>query len=473
MTTTDKESLVRPKTSDRVHDDDIFDTFESIHPKDVYSNLTIKDNDRKRTIVDSWHDGRDADLTAQTLNQEDLDGKIAELKQFKKELLARDDLDPTAKQLYRWKVNEDIANIYMLQASAQGDMRNFRRWNEFIYGKPDELIYRAALDFVAHDAESMLQQDGSDEAKASAREVLASLEGKRGSREMLYPESQIFDKLRKDHWRAGGYYALLMLGTKVPESSKVTPDIGVPILDKVVHDNLQSDYTLEPSSSTTWEVSHKSGAVKYPGNFNMAPERFIGLGLGHEIGTHLLERVNGLRSALKLAGVGLDRQETGSEGRGVVREELAYENHGDFQQTPRWQELLRRHIAISYASGLDGGEKTSSEVFSFVSAIDKMYALRDEKDASSDETVKAANAKTDALLLRVLKGTDGKGGAYLKDKIYLEGYVATWLTAAVRGVRSVSDGDVAKFDINNGRHIEALQKLGILPSSDSIDRIVA
>ena len=465
----DKETLLRSKTEEAPLDEIVFADFKEIHPQDVYTNLTVRGDERKQHIKDTWHRGGDANLTA-TLDEQDLTEKVDKLLQFKHDLLTRNDLGEDVKQLYRWKVNEDIANIRMLQASARGDMRAFRRYNEFIYGKPDESVYRAALDFVAHDAEKILASDSSDEAKEAARRALEQVEDKRGDRNLLYPESEVFEQLREDHWRTGGYYALLLVGVEIPDG-KITPEVGTPILQTVVQDNLQSEYTLQPTKSSSWEVAHRDESVKYPENYNMSRERYIGLALGHEVGTHLLEVANGLRGPLLLGSIGLDRQEAGGEGRGVVREQLVYDNFGDFTELVRWRDLLRRHITISYAYGLDGGEKASHEVYEFVNAIDMMYQFVDTPEKTIDEIADMCQAKTDTLLLRVLKGTDGKGGAYLKDKVYLEGQVAVWKTAAKRGVKNVSSGDAAKFDISNPRHITKLQKLGVLPSDDLDDRI--
>jgi hypothetical protein len=43
--------------------------------------------------------------------------------------------------------------------------------------------------------------------------------------------------------------------------------------------------------------------------------------------------------------------------------------------------------------------------------------------------------------------------------------VSNWLTAATRGPQAISEGDLGKFDINNPRHIQALQKVGLLPDN--------
>lgn len=452
-------------------DEELFKKFKKIHPSDVYSKFTVVEPGQKQGIVDDWRNGRDPNLTAVSLDTDSLKEQVQELRQFKKEVLSSADLGADVKQLYRWKINEDIANILMLLASSKGDTKAFRRWNDYIYGKPDELIYRAALDFVGHDAEKIIAGDygANIGAEDAARIVLDQLDGKRGYREILYPESDVFNKLREDHWRSGGYYALLLAGVNIPEGH-VGTDVGVPILKKVI-ENLGSDYELRPSKKVTWEVAHGSKSVNYPDDFNLVAERFVGLPIGHEIGTHLLETVNGLRSALLLISVGLDRQEQGGEGRGVVREQLAYDNFDYFTKLVRWRDILRRHIAISYSCGLDGGEKSSYEVWSFMNAIDKMYQWIDTPQDDSDKVSESARLKTDTLLLRVLKGTDGKGGAYLKDKVYLEGHVAVWLAAALRGAKSISEGDAGKFDISNPRHLTVLQRLGVLPSNDFGDNM--
>jgi hypothetical protein len=50
--------------------------------------------------------------------------------------------------------------------------------------------------------------------------------------------------------------------------------------------------------------------------------------------------------------------------------------------------------------------------------------------------------------------------------VYLEGHVANWLEAATRGPAAVSEGDLAKFDISNPRHVQKLQKFGLLPVAE-------
>src|SRR5690606_18565404 len=123
----------------------------------------------------------------------------------------------------------------------------------------------------------------------------------------------------------------------------------------------------------------------------------------------------------------------GNEGRAVIREQVPYETFDEFGTLLRWRDIMRRHVAISYAAGV-GSEApaSSSEIHEFMTTLEMMY----QTVAKKGDTLAAFNAaqkRTDDLLVRVLKGTDGKSGAYYKDKVYLEGHVSSWLTAALKG----------------------------------------
>jgi hypothetical protein len=95
----------------------------------------------------------------------------------------------------------------------------------------------------------------------------------------------------------------------------------------------------------------------------MSLSHFVGLPLGHEIGSHTLEFVNGGRSAMRLLSNGLDRYEWSNEGRAVVREQLARETMDAFYGTMRWQDIMRRHLATSLGVGLAGQPMNFAEVY--------------------------------------------------------------------------------------------------------------
>ena len=428
----------------------------------IYEQLNVSD-ERKAGVAEAWHDGQDASLTIDAVNTDDLLMKQAALRQWKRELLDRTDVDPDVKQLYRWKVNEHIANVNMLVASSNDDMVGFRRWNEFIYGKPDEDIYRGAIDWIAHDAEVLIGTPDQNQATIdAAQNVLNMLSEKRGYRELLSSDEETFETVRDNHMRPMGFYALVLADVVLP-TGKVSREVGDPILKQAIA-NIGSKKGIRDAKGTTWSVA--GDAVLRPSEYNMPVKRFVGLGLGHEVASHELERTNGARGPLAIVAGGLDRYELGNEGRAVVREEVVYETFDEFGKIVRWRDILRRHIAISYASGVgEDSPRTSSEVYNFVNTIDMMYQTK-LKPTEPGLAFSAAEKNTTNLLTRVLKGTDGKGGAYLKDKVYLEGHVSNWLQAARRGPGAITEGDLGKFDIANDRHIMALQKFGLLPEED-------
>jgi len=463
----EREGLLLPEPNQKQLDQKVFESFESIRAgmRATYEDLSPSD-EKKQKAIELWPLGQDADLSVDKLDASALFAKQQELKDWKKKLIDDETVNPEIKQLYRWRINEDIASINMLIASRADDMRSFRFWNKFIYGRPDENIYKAALDWVAVDAEKIISTDGQKpNAIKAAQDVIDMLDGKRGNLDLLVPDKNVFEIVKVDHKRALGYYSLLLAGVTIPEG-KVTNAEGDPIIEYVLKNNLKSDYKIAEASGTSWSVSHKDQSIERPDKYNLPPKRFVGLGLGHEIGSHLLEKVNGKRGPLALASSGLDRYELGNEGRAVIREQVVYETFDEFGKQVRWRDIMRRHIAISYACGVgEDKPKRSSEVYEFMNKIDTMYQMKLSPD-EPDVVKEKASKKTTDLLLRVLKGTDGAGGAYLKDKVYLEGVVANWLTAAQKGPSAISEGDLGKFDINNPRHITALQKMNLLPNNE-------
>lgn len=465
----ERQGLLLPEQTQTQVDHEVLPGFEAAHlgAQETFKDLEVS-KERQGAIKNAWHAGEDASLLTEHLDKEDLTARLGSLQEWKQELLDRDDIVPDIKQAYRWRINEDIARVHMLEASRSGDMRNFRRYNEFIYGKLDEDIYRGALDWVAHDAEVLLADPStSDMAHMAAQNVLDMLEGKRGYREILVPSEEIFQAVREDHMRPKGYYALLLAGVKIPNEGKINNELGDPILRTVLTENLKSDYAIADASGASWSVAHSRGAVERPASYNLPWQRFIGLPLGHEIGSHLLEKENGKRGPLGLAAKGLDRTEAGNEGRATIREQIAYDTFDEFGGLVRWRDMLRRDIAIGYAEGVgEDGLKSSSETYAFINTIDIMYQAKLKPNDPLKAVQEKAQAKTDTLLLRILKGTDGKGGAGLKDKVYLEGHVASWLTAALHGAERISEGDLGKFDINNPRHIALLQAHGLLPDNE-------
>ncbi len=393
-------------------------------------------------------------------------------------LAFRDDLesDETLRDLpvrlaYIWRINELIANLHMVEASAEGNMQDFDTANRSIYGRPNGAIFAAEVDWFREQAGDLLQSD-SDAVRDAAVTALQTLVDRRGEHETLAPDTETFDRIRTEHWQPGGFYALLFAGVELPDVGPVTPEIGEQIIVHVKHNVGADDYAIV-SGGSTWSVSHDRQELQRPEKYRMPLARFIGL-VAHELGTHTIERINGLQQRVRLLSLGLHGYERGNEGRAVIREQVAFEAFEVFAKQPRWRDIMRRHMAISLALGVsgigedrrahDGAPRSFSEVFRIMNAVDRML-----ERANTPDDIATADAKADKrtwdLLARVLKGTDGTGGAYYKDLVYLEGNIACW-DAARKHPELIAAGDIGKFDITNPWHVELLQMYNMLPEQD-------
>lgn len=386
------------------------------------------------------------------------------LQSFKNALLADETLSPDIRQAYRWRVNEFIAERRMLCAASQGDKRRFEAYNHFIYGRPNGEIFAATTDWFRQQADEALSSED-DALREAAQQVLDVVPNMGGSRFLLVPDDETYRLVRERHYRPGGHFALLFAGVTLPERGPVTPEVGEPILEGVRSNLHAEEYEIADAAGKTWSVSHGPKQLLRPANYSMPLNRFVGLGPGHEW-AHVLERINGDRQPLRLSGLGLDRYENGNEGRAVMREQVPYESFEAFSKQLRWQDILRRHFAVSLAEGLAGEKLDFSHVYEVVNAVDRLWERQKNPTDIAAADKKAEDRTWSLLATRVLRGTDGKGGAYLKDKVYLEGNVACW-AAARNHPELIEQGDLGKFDIANPRHIALLQAVGVLPRMET------
>src|SRR5437868_5097993 len=126
----EREGLLLPKQTEAAEDQHLYESFSAAHldAQETYKELSLQAH-KKAHVFDKWHNGEDASLVADHLDNASLERRLDSLTSWKRELLAKQHIDQDIKQAYRWRINEDIASVYMLKASADGDMRSFRRWN--------------------------------------------------------------------------------------------------------------------------------------------------------------------------------------------------------------------------------------------------------------------------------------------------------------------------------------------------------
>lgn len=352
---------------------------------------------------------------------------------------------------YSAKILEAIANHDMLRAAAMSDAKEFARQNTLIYGSPDPEIFRASCAWIRHELKAAGREN------VTARAALELVPDIEGDLSLLQPNQDTFTAVKVAHFE-GEYITHLFGDGGIPTSDRITQMEGDEICRRILA-SLHCDYELADTTNGFWGVLHSKKQIIRPAQYNMRRDDFVGIVL-HEIGSHLIEAMNGQNQPLRLLEIGLDRYEAGNEGRALLREQIVYPSFAGFMRQPAWRNRVAIHMAVSLAVGVDGDAYTFSRLYE---VLYKLFYFWQSQAGDSDAEQTSRNIAW-LMTIRVTKGTDGTGGAYYKDIVYLEGNINCWNTALANPM-AVLDGDLGKFDIANGEHIKILKALGVLTSA--------
>ena len=427
-------------------DEDLYSKFEELNFADY--ELLVPDKksteDQKRIFLDGG--ARNPKLIYPKLEMDrlsSLEEKLLALKEETKlekprekyvEHMEEPDL---VKQVYRWKINEKIAQVRMLKSSVKGDMRSFGRYSEFVYGKPSKEIF----DFIVNKTQDKMRQHKFSNAALELADVLPEKE-----------DATLQEPTQEEFGRASE-----VLLQRLEQLIKIKDGKGAYSADEI---SLAFDEALKELKADGWkvEIDRESGrsaiSVSQDTKTVNIPESKYLLGpalkklIAHEIGTHVSRRLSGERSRLKLLGLGLDRYDKGEEGVATLAEQVV---EGDAEGFTR-QAL---YLAISLASGVDGERRDFRDVYDIMY---KYYSLQKEDGNFANEKPEELAWTT---CVRVFRGTDcSSSTCFTKDLIYLEGNIGVWNV-----VRTDEDElfrfSVGKYDPNNSRHIMILDMLGI------------
>jgi hypothetical protein len=428
------------------------ETFERLMPP-------LSEIQRKRQAFEASGYTENPDLTARHLEVKPLAASRNELRSLREDV-AKHETNEYIRDAYVMRIDELIANHDMLLASAAQDMKGFKAANEAIYGKPDTDVFGAVCQWIRHEAEQSLEDTN---LGSLAKQVLNEVPDIKDGADTLTPDEKLFRDIRAMHHEPGGYYEQLFGADGLPAQNTVTQAEGDVICQRILQ-NIGSDYSLGYATNGLWAVLPSVKQVMRPPNYKLDREAFIGI-VSHEIGSHLLETVNGEKQPLKLlssALAGMDRFELGNEGRAFLREQIVYESTDEYTRQPSWHYCIAIHMTVSLAAGLYDHPYSFHEVYKVLVAL---YRFWNEKNQPGEPGGQADDAAWH-MALRVLKGTDGTGDAYRKDIVYLEGNIRYWKLAETQP-ELILLGDSGKFDIANPRHIRILEGLGIIKTLDS------
>lgn len=111
-----------------------------------------------------------------------------------------------------------------------------------------------------------------------------------------------------------------------------------------------------------------------------------------------------------------------------------------------------QHLAISLAVGYNDGRRYRlPEIYDLLYRLYYFWRSRRHPHDTNNELF--ARKEAWLLTVRLLKGTNGQGGCYQKDLVYLEGGVKIWQLAAHESA-IVLFGDKGKFNLLDREQVD-------------------
>jgi hypothetical protein len=427
-------------------------------PGEIYNYLPPSPEDKQAAKELFYASNMQANI-AQKPNEEygaPLAQNASELKKLKAKIQKQEASD-LVKIIYTQRIDELLTNCDMWMAASEGDTEKFAACNQQLYQAPNREIFAAGCAWVREQALRHITHT-SIGVQQAAEAVLRHVPDENGDAKRIIPDEQTYQKLYNLHFSPGGYMDQLFEDTYIPKDGLISQREGDATIKQVLK-NIGVAYTVADSPDIYWRIQHFTRHVVRPAEYHMTPPAFRAI-ISHEVGSHLLERANGLRGPLRLLSIGMAHYEHGNEGRANMREQLVLGSVSAAMQDEGWQLCLAKHIGISLAIGHHGQKYTFSQIYEVMSAVHTFW-YRLEQPNRQMEADAQAREHAWSITCRLLAGTNGQGGAYLKDIVYLEGNVGCWQEAK-RNPTHILRGDIGKFNLCNAEQVQQLRELGIL-----------
>lgn len=428
--TLEKPSAAIPEQK---HIDDIW--FQEYQEKALFEELSLLNGNTeyRKQQKEEFLSGNieNPTLDYPKLDEFDFEGKEQSLLNLKQKILA-EEKNEVVKQVYRWKLNERIAQLRALRETKNGNDRRTLRYSKFIFGSPEKRIYDHTIFQIKKVVDEKIFSIDSDTSSAAMRlnkelfEVFAENENTIDPKDYSIPEL----KSAKD----GVEYS--------------AEEIKVAFEEYLRKNNLENWVINVDSDATKISVSQEKKSISIPMERKLSQMELEAL-IEHELGTHALRREKGERSKLRLLGFGLDRYLKGEEGIATYKEQQIKGSKG-FRG-------LDYHFAISLALGIDGKKRDFRKVFEI---LNDYHFINSKK-----EKVAALNFAQDEAwndCVRIFRGTTCKtpGACLTRDIVYREGNIGVW-DVVKNNPEEVRRFSIGKYDPTNPRHIWILEQLGI------------
>lgn len=379
----------------------------------------------------------------------DLDLKADLLFALKRDII-QNEADKIVAQAYRWRINEKIAELFLLKSAATGDMRKFKRWSEFIYGKPSKDVFDYTIGRIRLKIDAGLKSENLEiqEAAQNLLDVLGGPMSISGSLTTPTEEEASFArKITKDEFKD-----IINIAEVDPKKKFNSQEIKEYFEKSLEVLNLSGWKVEIETGGTSINVGHEDKSIKIP-EARTLTARSISKLILHEIGTHIVRRENGERSRLMLLGLGLDRYLKGEEGIATMREQVSGGGPEDFAG-------FNGHLAIGLVYGYAGKPLDFRGTYEVLEKYFLLNSLLNGEGLEKSKISASNNAWNNTL--RVFWGADCKtpGVCFTQDIVYREGNIGVW--GVIReNPDEMHRFSVGKYDPSNLRHIWILSQLGI------------
>lgn len=440
-------------------DDKWFSRFEEIGTFQAYEYFNGDSNIRnvqKKSFLNGEIENPDLDYPL--LDTERISSMESSLIQLKKDILETETSD-IVRYVYRWKINEKIAELRMMRASQSGDMKRFERYSSYVYGSPSEEVFEYTVDNLKYKVIKALDSDDTY-IKTAAQNLIESLKLMsiiNNTPEITPPSEETLTIAREKTKQDFDYILNIPLEDGKHDSNSIRNAFEIALRE--LHADGWEATVVNNSNSISTNQENKN--ITIPESRVITSKTSLQSLLIHEVGTHVARRVNGERSKLKLLSLGLDRYEQGEEGVATMREQALKPTVNDFSG-------LEGHLAISLAMGLDGSKRDFRETYQVLEKYFYFKALLAKKSPEEASISSKNNAWNRCI--RTFRGTDCKtaGVCFTKDMIYREGNIGVW-DVIKNNPDEMMRFSVGKYDPSNSRHIYILDQLGI--SDDDLEYI--
>ncbi len=374
---------------------------------------------------------------------------------LKSEIIA-DEENSVVRQVYRWRINEKLAELRLMRAAIDGDMKRFKRYTEFIYGAPSEELAQ----YTINEAHELLEK-GLNSENQRAKELSQEL----GL--LLPPQKNTFinrpgeGAQRVVTENTQEEFSSLVVISEKEKGEKFSTEEIQREFERALREIAADGWIamINRGSSAAVNTSQEEREVKIPEAKEIKLGKTLKGLLVHEVGTHVKRRVNGERTRLKLLSLGLDRYEGGEEGVARMREEAVKGKLEEFAG-------INYYLAGTLASGTLDQPRDFRKTFEIIVRYFELQNILKGKSTSEESRNKAQTSAWNTCV-RMFRGTDTKtpGVFFTKDLIYREGNIAVWdtVTKNIPGTNTpeMMRWSVGKYDPSNDRHIWILNELGI------------